>query len=449
MASPKTLYMRNEVAPRLDAVRAGFFARFEPESTEAGDYVITCHACGAHSAHYRPHTYDIKCDHCLRKTNIWNAVAATGVPSVDVPRVLSEAIQLPMPDFSSLANTLKAPTTAQTAPALLTAVAGVLREALQKSNIAQDYLHDTRGWSLDEIRRAPVGYYPSARIIADRLVQAGVSDAEAERSGLINADHEQQIVGWWQQPDRTVRLWRHGFGHTAHRGFRLAEGTSLRIPAYLEEACSIRGNRPVVVVSEVLDAARLLANAIPAIAIDAGSITQEQAPVLAAREEPYVIWAATDGAGQGGAERSILRLAPFGKEIGVFLAPKAWPMPEAALDAVGAEQIREGMKTTLGGGAFLARRLASQANRGEREKVFAKGRQWRRILLGSLRDQYADELQRQGLDVGDDLVAALRVAAEAIDTGTPIDEALDRVHKKYDIRINIEVGNAKFTEEGE
>lgn len=435
--------MRQEVAPRLDAVRAGLFARFDPVSTEAGGYLITCHLCGEHKAHYQPHTYEIKCDACHRTTNIWNAVAATGVQSVDVPRVLSDVIQLKMPDFNSQTTATKIESAAkdlgaENSTTLLNKLTSVLRDALQKSSAAQEYLHDKRGWSHEEISRGPIGYYPSARIIADRLAKSGVPHIEAERNGLINADHEQQIVGWWLQPDKTIRLWRQGFGQTTHRGFRLSEGTSLRIPAYLEEACRLRGSKPVVIVSQVLDAARLLANMIPAIAIDAGSITQDQAPILAGREEPFVIWAASDGEGQGGAERSILRMAPFGKEIGVFQAPKAWPSPEEALNAVGVVQILEGMKSTLGAGTFLARRIASQASRGEREKTYAKGRQWRRVLLGSVRDQYADELHRQGLDVGDDIATALRVAAEAIDTGTPVSEALDRVNKKFEIQLSIQ-----------
>lgn len=447
MASPKTIFMRHEVAPRLDAVRAGFFNRFEPQITESGDYRITCHVCGQHSAHYRPHTYDIKCDGCNRKTNIWNAVAATGVASFDVPRVLSEAIDLPMPDFTSQVCAANDKTSVKPTPAFLATVIGVLRDALQKSTVAIEYLRGTRGWSLEEIQHAPLGYYPSARIIADRLEHAGVSAAEAEHSGLIDADHEQQIVGWWLQPDRSIRLWRLGFGHTAHRGFRLDEGTSLRIPAYLEEACLCRGSKPVVIVKNVLDAARLIANGIPAIAIDAGSVTQEQAPELAAREEPLVVWATADGYGQGGAERSILRLAPFGKDLDVFVAPKAWPLPEAALNAVNAGHINEAMMTTQDGGTFLARRIASQATRGERAKIFAKGRQWRRVLMARARDQYADELLRQGLDVGDDIVAALRVAAEAIDTGTSIAETLGRVYKKYAIRITIEIDNTSTSDE--
>jgi len=442
MASAITHHLRANVYPRLDAVAAQLFDAFSPRN-EGDQYLLECPHCHQPTAYYRAGNDSVLCDACKRKTSVWDMVEATGCKRSEIPKLLSMAagVELPQRNNERRNEETASPTqgvqqpTKSKGPTALTTIQLILRESLTKSDIARNYLIERRGWSEEEVLRAPIGYYPSSRIIMDRLQQSGLSSEEIGASSVISAEFEQQICGWWGQPDGTYKLWTLGFSATEERGMRLQKGLKTDRPCYWEEA---QKYNPVILVADPLDAARLHANNIGAVALGAGQITTEQAPYLATQQTRLIYWSSPDGAGQGGAEKSVLKLSILGKPIDCFNAPEAWGRPEQALSAVGEAVVCQTIcEATLTGGTFLAKRIGAQLGRVDMEKTYLKGRIWKRILTSRTRDEFDAELGRQGMSIGHDVAEALRSAAALIDTGIDLTTVCEIVQRRYSVVLTV------------
>lgn len=433
-----TAHLKAHVYPKLDAVAGALLDPFHPRN-EGERYRLDCPKCGGHDASYEAGASGIQCRACGQYTSLWDMLLASGRSDRDIPALLATAAGVPLP--ARRGATPKPPPTvvatdSPSSPTPAVEVIRVLKAGIDHSDSARRYLIEERGWSEAEIAAAPLGYYPSARIVADRLRQRGIDASAIEAWGVLSAAFEQRVVGWWMQPDGGLRLWSLGFGATAKSGFQVQAGANRTLPCYWHSAS--RTDTAVVLVTQPLDAARLIGNGIAAAALGAQSVTVDQAPFLAVTETPLVYWSATDGSGQGGAERSVMRLAALGKSLDCFLAPDAWRSPEHALAAVGSAGVRTALSEIVPGGVFLARRLASQIPRGEGEKLLAKGRQWKRVLMGRTRDEFDAELARQGVAIGLDVAEACRLAAALLDAGIDVGPACETVERRCGIRLRVD-----------
>jgi len=444
MASPLTTYIRGAYG-KLDAVRTQLFDSFSPEPTTGDRFLLTCPDCHTRKASYVPFDSHVSCSHCGARLTPWDMLERAGMHKHEIPRMICDAAKMQFPPpITAVSESMTAPDTAAGVKRsglsdTREAVKKVLKDCLDKSEAAKTFLVEQHSWSLDEIRRAPIGYFPSVEIVTDKLARQGIRTETAQDWGILSADHERQVCGWWEQPNGSLKFWRIGFEQSAHRGRRNQELMRKDIPCFWSEL-PVANSATVLIVDEPLEAAKLIANGIPAVAIDAGNITVEQASFLTESSRDLVFWATADGAGQGGAERSVLALSPYGVNLRVLVADEDWKRPDDLVSAGGTAEIRKKIDAAANGGVFLARRLASQARRADGEKAFAKGKIWRRELTGATRDGFDAELMRAGISVGHDIAEALFSAGKYIDSGDSIASACQKVANRFSVIITITPG---------
>lgn len=459
-----TAFLRSEVFPKLDAAAANLFASYSPELDQTGEcYRMTCPNCkGKNLAIYIPGTDSVECRKkeeggCGRRTSVWDTLEKAGVPRRDVPNQLAKAakVELPPRDTATAASTLAASTISAPAAqvptpqpslspstpegsALRAALCRVLRECLWKSDTAQEYLIKTRGWSHQEIRRAPIGYFPSVRIVSDRLREIGVRVDQEMLARVVDSRLEQRIAWVWDQPDG-IKIW--GFGFGAQKA-ELVTPSPFRvdIPAFFEEV-KIKHSHSVVVVTDPLQAARLLGNGIAAVATKAGHVTKDQAPLLVALGAPFVIYQdPTQTAGHAATERSVMRLSELGVPVRVLEGEAGWGSAERAIQLIGSNSFHAAIVNAVNGGVWLAARVAAQIER-ERPSpgAYIKARTIGRTLTGETHAGFFGELARRGIRVGLDVAEACRTFSALYELGIPIEQISDLVARHTGVRVSIQL----------
>ncbi len=440
MAGEISHFVRTKVYPNLNAVSAKLFDTLHPQ--DHGDhYLLDCAECGKlGSATYKAKGDEVKCGSCGKRLSVWDVVAKAKNlnNSSSVLHILSNASGQSPPErnkrISPEANTVSSPSNERNFETILF---NILRDNLSHSNIALRYLIEERSWSQEEIKQAPIGYYPSVRIVTDKLQQCGADMSLAKAWGVLDARFEQVLVGLWRQPGKTSRLWGIGFGATNQSGTIYQDGLVTSIPCFY----FTKGYKPtgtVLLVQEPLAAARLLANGIRSAALSSTHITTEQAPFLSRQLADFIQWTMPDGTSRMAAEKSILRINPLGIHLQILESPEGWGDPEQSISRVGADSVRAALKNTTHAGTYLAARLASQLERFDYSKTQTKGRLWRRSLQGATRDEFSSELVRRGVVIGDDIAEACRTLAALIDSGVPIKDATDLIGSRTSIRISLE-----------
>lgn len=435
--------LSTKVYPQLDAVAAHLFEHLAPEN-QVDHYRVDCPACGAKKAAiYRAGNKLVVCDKCHKQLTVWDVVEARGHARRDVLRMLCEAAAVEFPTQAPQAKTVATPVRAPDSATHLRRMLGrILKEYLLRADDALHYLNVKRGWRRAEIERAPIGYYPSAREIADALETAGIDKQFIDQSHLLDAAYEQHIVGLWAQHNHQVSLWgvpvREGEGAAATT--RYQEGAPRDVPCYY----FLRGNKPetTLLVSEPLAAARLQANDINAAALGIGFLSVEQAQAIAAHPERNIVqWVTPEGRSRQAAETSILRANPLGVEIGLLEAPEGWGGAEEALSRVGASQVRTALEQATPGGVYLAARLATQLARHDEGRTYSKGRSWRSQLTGRVLDDFLAELSRRGIHLGHDVAEACRAMGLLLEFGHTIKEASEIVAGRFGVDLQISVLN--------
>lgn len=439
MAGEISHFVKTKVYPNLNAVLSNLFDTLHPQ--DRGDhYLIDCADCGKPgSATYKAKGSEVKCESCGKRLSVWDVVAKAKNlnNSRSVLHVLSDASGQRPPERnknpSSETNIANSPSSERI---FETNLFNILRDNLSHSDLALRHLIEERSWSQEEIKLAPIGYYPSVRIVADKLQQCGADLNVAKAWGVLDAKFEQLIVGLWRQPDKTSKLWGTGFGATTQSGTIFQDGLVTTVPCFY----FTKGYKPtdtVLLVQEPLASARLLANGIRSAALSSIHITTEQAPFLSRQLADFIQWAMPDGTSRMAAERSILRINPLGIHLKILESPEGWGDPEQSISRAGIDSVRSALNNTTHAGTYLAARLASQLERLDFSKTQTKGRLWRRCLQGASLNEFVAELARRGVVVGDDTAEACRTLAALIDSGVPVKEATNLIGSRTGIRISL------------
>jgi DNA primase len=321
--STVTQQLKELVYPSLNAVEAGLVDHLHPKGSSGHRaYSLDCPACGeSDRAFYYPGSAYINCNRknqCGATTSIWDAIAVNHSSNKEIVDALYAAAGIPqLPTRStefSKQDFIKKKS----------------HENLLACPQAMDYLQG-RGWSLEEIKAAPIGMMP-----------------KKEESN----PWENRIIGWWKQPDGTDKIWGRTFVD-AHPKYKYSINSSRDIP-YLADHNLNRSAQNVLVVEGVLDALRLVVNNIPAIAIGSCHPSQAQVRYMASRPSCYIFWIDNDVAGRRAALDIWKSFAALDIDIGVMQAhPEDGKDPDEFITRQGKAAVANLLESAQNGMAFF------------------------------------------------------------------------------------------------
>lgn len=447
MAGEVAHYLRDRVYPNLNAVEAHLLDGLSP--VPAGKaYKLTCPACEkVGRAYYYPGSPVIHCNRrneCGQITGLWDYVQTSRTLSNrDVITLLCEAAGVSLPDE-------KRPAVSGQTISLARAFRDIIREALWATPEALDYLRNDRRMTDEEIKSAAIGYYPRPEYIRDRLKAARADLKTAEEWVLIGEyarKFSKRIVGTWDQPDGSIRLWGRAFGASLvptledgkpvePKKYEFAYGLSKAMP-YRYRQASRKGS--LVAVEGPLDVERMVIHGIPTIGIGGDCVIADQAAFLASKGITSLIHLVDgDKAGYAGALRTIAHCEPCG--ISVYIAQISPDMddPDSCIAAMGPEPVQKLLEEALPAGAFIARDVAFAP---EVHSTDSAGVILRRLALvdqltAPSRASFELTMARYGLSRVSLQGQALRQAAALLEGGVAMKEVQDLMRQRYRLEFN-------------
>lgn len=455
-------YLADKVYPNLDAAEAGFFDSLNPKAKTGSNgkyYELDCPACEVKSrAFYYPGSALMRCNRrseCGKVTSVWDILQNAGRSNGDILRMLCEAANVPLPNDNRSPELKRA-------VSLTNVFYEIIRNALTTSEYALGYLRapypEGRGMSDAEISDARIGYYPSVDYVRDRLRAAGADLGQAAAWGLIGRTpredlylkkFEKRIVGYWEQPDGSVRLWGRGFGDSLKpyigvngetvepKKYEFAAGMVKTVPYRFRQA----SRRSVLVAVEgPLDVERLCINGIPAVGIGGDCVIEAQARYMVSQGVQAIIHL-TDGdrAGYLGGIKSVRFCEPVGITTYIASIPPEMDDPDTAIRNEGTEPLLELLTGAMNGGAYLARDMLEAKERYGLDVVRATQERLRLrdALTPASRVEFDLHLRAQGVALPEPKALALRLASDLIGSGVDEQTAFRLVRERYNLNIAV------------
>lgn len=441
-------YLHDRVYPNLDAVERGLLDDLTP--VRAGKaYKLNCPACGQrHRAFYYPGSGVLHCNRrneCGKTVSLWDILQQQNLSNREILVRLCDAAGVPLPDD-------KRPRASAGVALIPRRFLEIVQRALEESDEAMEYLRDERGMSADEIRQARIGYYPRPDYVEEKLRSAGVDLAIAKEWGLIGtsaARFSKRIVGYWEQPDGSIRLWGRGFGAsllpvpdgkggvTEPKKYEFAYGLAKTIPYRFRQA-SRKG--VLAGVEGPLDVERMVINGIPTVGLGGACLIEAQAAFLATQGISSFIHV-TDGdrAGYEGALQSISHAEPLGISVLVVQIPPELDDPDKLISSKGTEPLQKLLQEAIPAGAFLARDIAFAPDvyGAHHAHVINTRLRMAERLTAASRVSFQTAMQRYGLASVSLRSQALRQAAALLESGLPEDETRSVIRRQYSIDLTI------------
>ena len=453
MAGLVTEYLRTEVYPNLDAVQCGLLDHLKPRKLQRY-YVLTCPTCGKPEAFYYPGSAIV---HCNRRNNcsqltisLWDILVANGKSKRDVLAALCEGAGVPLPRRSDEDKPAQ-----RDAVPLGRAFMEVIRECLGASQTAQQYLTSQapagRGMTQAEIADARIGYYPSTDIVRDKLKAKGADLKRAEEWGLIGDSaykFSKRIVGYWEQPDGSIRLWGRGFGQSLQPYMR--EGELFTPPKY-DFAFGMLKTVPyrflhashkglLIAIEGAMDVERMAIHGIPAVGVGGDSVIAAQAAFMSSRGVQALVHV-TDGdkAGYQGALKSIRSCEPLGISVYVAIIPPGMDDPDTLIGRDGPAPVLKLIEDAMGAGTFIARdvALATELYGHQAPRAVQRRLELVETLTPASQIEFAKTMKMYGLPVPDRRASALRQAAALLDAGVSEPEAWKVILQQFGLEISL------------
>lgn len=445
-------YLHDRVYPNLDAVERGLLDSLAPVR-QGKAYKLNCPACGQrHRAFYYPGSGVLHCNRkneCGKTVTVWTVLQElSNLSNREILAKLCDAAGVPLPDD-------KRPRAAGNVALIPRRFFDVVRRALEESDEAMAYLRDERGMTADEIRQARIGYYPRPDYVEEKLRTAGLDLVTAKDWGLIGpaaVRFSKRIVGYWEQPDGSIRLWGRGFGAsllpvpdgkggvTEPKKYEFAFGLVKTIPYRFRQA-SRKG--VLAGVEGPLDVERMVVNGIPTVGLGGACLIEAQAAFLSTQGITSFVHV-TDGdrAGYDGALQSIAHAEPLGISVLVVQIPPELDDPDKLISKKGTEPLQKLLDDAVPAGAFLARDIAFAPDvYGNHHAQVIKARlKLAEQLTAASKVSFQTAMQRYGLGSVSLRSQALRHAAALLESGLPEDEMRSVIRRQYsfDLAINLE-----------
>lgn len=451
MASELTIFIKEQVYPALNAVDAGFLDAFGPKlsggrtgGTRA--YSLTCPVCGEKDkAFYYEGSAYIVCNrrnNCPEPTSIWSVVQEqTGGSNKDVAETLCKAVGLEMPknDFSNPNKST------------IEILREVLKQSLEKSDKALEYLKSVRGWSDEEIQAAPFGYIPFFDLLYDKLKKAGADmtaladwgiyvpdEDERKRQGL--EDFKGRIVGIWEQPDGSAKFWGRLIREPRdnEKKYKFQSGLDKTIPCFFKHSANRGEREKTIAVEGTIDAARLIVNGVPAIALGGATFSGTQAAYLCDKLDSIYHWIDFDSAGIKGGIRAISILSELG--VNAFVAnPQYTSGSKDADEMITSEGLDAAIRfindSFIEGGEFLLHRVLEVLGHKSQGAAYEYIRHLKERVSGRALFVFEQGLVLNNLDVGSFTVDALRMFTRIYEISQDRENALKVVKRKTGIDL--------------
>jgi DNA primase catalytic core len=191
---------------------------------------------------------------------------------------------------------------------------------------ARHYLVTERGLTEEEIKRLPIGYYPSAGELKRHLISKGFSKDDWQGTGCVWKDMERYITFLWNDASgRPLTIYGRYFKQFPPEGkpkTLATPGTKTKqSPLYFDQALKA-GHKEIILVEGVLDAVLLQAKGDSRVcAYVAASCSGDQIASLQRRGITKItLCGDPDHGGERGTSSNLLRLTEAG--ISVYIVPK-------------------------------------------------------------------------------------------------------------------------------
>lgn len=461
-------FLNDRVFSSLDAAEAGLLDGLNPKR-RGKYYSLDCPACRSDvkgSAFYYPFKFSsIQCNrrnNCTTlRTSIWDIVqSAEKLSNRETLERLCRAAGVAPPSSTRTAEEKRA-------ISLSRAFFDVVRQALMASGAAMEYLRTERHMTEDEINLARIGYYPSESYVRDKLKALGANLKQAEEWGLIGEDEKakaritrkfgKRIVGYWEQPDGSIRMWGRAFGESAKSYIDAGSGETVtpnkyefsfgmvKTMPYRFRDCGRKG--VLIAVEGMLDSERMVINSIPASGIGGAMVTADQAKYLVSHGVDTVIHLVDgDKAGYEGGLSTISNCEPVGITVYIATIPEDQDDPDNMIGNHGTEPLLQILDNAWSGGAYLARDMVEARKRMglESTRIVQHHLIQRERLTPASRLAFDRYLRDTGQALPATSALALRLAGELVAAGLEM-EAVNRIVKeRYGCVVSVtnpEAGN--------
>lgn len=314
-----------------------------------------------------------------------------------------------------------------------------IKQGLQKSTFAQDFLKSV-GYSETEIKKAPIGYISNPEWVIKNIENQPKDKELLKTWGVLDAGMRYRVVVGWQQPDKSLKLWGASFGEK-NKGEKpvLFQNAFKKDHPFLYNQYLNNTHNEIILIESPIDAARLIANNIPAMALGVSALSSEQIKPLAQKQKDYLYVIPDNAKGRAGAEKLILALSSLDISIKIIEINAAWATEHALLTKTSIDDLKKKVdKYHLSAGQFLASRVGLQKKQGSSKQNFEqKLIDWHRQLNQQDQKDFKRYLYLNKIYMKKDLAEILRVLANLIDSGIEKDKALAMINKKYDLDIKL------------
>ena len=257
-------------------------------------------------------------------------VKARGRDFIEIVKELAADANVPFPERESSPEEIARAQKWERRRAVLAATQEYCQEALwsdtEAALEARHYLVAERGLTEEEIKRLPIGYYPSAGELKRYLISKGFSDEDWKGTGCIWKDMERYITFLWNDASgRPLTIYGRYFRQHPPDGKPKTIASpgvkTKQSPLYFNRALEA-GHKEIVLVEGVLDAVLLQAKGDTRVcAYVAASCSGDQIETLRRHRITRVtLCGDPDTGGENGTNSNLLRLTEAG--ISVYIAPK-------------------------------------------------------------------------------------------------------------------------------
>jgi DNA primase catalytic core len=257
-------------------------------------------------------------------------VKVRGKDFVEIVRELAADANVPFPARESSPEEIAKAQKWERRRAVLAETQNYCQEILWSDRVealeARHYLVAERGLTEEEIKRLPIGYYPSAGELKRHLISKGFSDEDWKGIGCVWKEMERYVVFQWNDASgRPLTIYGRYFKQFPPEGKPKTLATpgagTKQSPLYFDRALKA-GHKEIILVEGVLDAALLQAKGDTRVcAYVAASCSGDQIETLKRRGITKItLCGDPDHGGDSGTNSNLLRLTEAG--IGVYIAPK-------------------------------------------------------------------------------------------------------------------------------
>ena len=345
-------WLRSEVYPRLDA--AELLTDLNPRR-RGNSYTLDCPVCNRERrAFYYPGSSVVCCnsrEHCGARCSIWDAVeTCAGGTRYEIAQRLCAAAGVSMPGGDTPTVTPERAT--------MQALQQVLGDELAKSEPAIQYLKERRGLTDDDISSLGLGYYPGPKRVAARVKDAGGDTSLLREWSVLPpmgdpSPMSGRIVGYWIQPDGSLRLWGRAISDDRRPKYCFTEGLDKTRPYGYQRSLG-----PVLAVEGAMDRHALELLGVPACATGGNQVNAAQAAYLAADGVQSLIFLCDSGkAARDGVLRTIQVCEPVGIRTAFAVLHEGDDDVDAMRRAGRYDDVQSLAADAINGGAYLARQV--------------------------------------------------------------------------------------------